>query len=79
MTESPRYTARFSIAGVGLLAATSILVKPRPVVAQAQEAAAVFDSMGRLKLPNPATFCTWVFVGAPLTPNALNNRRANFP
>jgi hypothetical protein len=39
----------------------------------------VFDSMGWLKLPNPATFRTWVFVGAPLTPNALNNGKANFP
>jgi hypothetical protein len=67
------------LAGVGLLAATLILVKPRPVAAQSQESAAVFDSMGKLKLPDPATFRRWVFVGAPLTPNGLNNGKANFP
>src|SRR4051794_39213345 len=35
-------------------------------------------------LPNgdlvlPKNFHSWVFVGAPLTPNALNNGKANFP
>src|SRR5215471_16946430 len=27
----------------------------------------------------PTGFRKWVFVGAPLTPNALNNGKANFP
>ncbi len=27
----------------------------------------------------PKNFHTWVFVGAPLTPNALNGGKANFP
>jgi hypothetical protein len=27
----------------------------------------------------PTGFCKWVFVGAPLTPNGLNNGMANFP
>ena len=67
------------IAGVGLLAAISVLVKARPVLAHTQESAAVFDSSGKLKLPDPATFRRWVFVGAPLTPNGLNGGKANFP
>ncbi len=32
---------------------------------------------GSLKLPK--NWRTWVFIGAPLTPNALNNGEANFP
>jgi hypothetical protein len=67
------------IVSVGLVAVICILAKPRPVVAQTQESAAVFDSQGKLKLINPATFRRWVFVGAPLTPNGLNNGKANFP
>jgi len=39
--------------------------------------AAVFDADGKLKLPTG--FRKWVFVGAPLTPNALNNGKAGFP
>ena len=67
------------IVSVGLVAVICILAKPRPVVAQTQESAAVFDSQGKLKLIDPATFRRWVFVGAPLTPNGLNNGKANFP
>ena len=42
-----------------------------------KKSTAVFDSEGKLKLPNPET--RWVFVGAPLTPNGLNNGAAPFP
>ena len=38
---------------------------------------AVFTADGKLKLP--AGYRRWVFVGAPLTPNALNGGEANFP
>jgi len=38
---------------------------------------AQFTSDGKLKLP--AGFRRWVFLGAPLTPNALNDGEANFP
>jgi cytochrome P460 len=52
-------------------------------VAAAQEpgaqSSAVFDAQGKLKLPDPHVFRRWVFVGAPLTPNGLNNGHANFP
>ena len=36
-----------------------------------------YDSLGDLVLPK--NFREWVFVGSPLTPNALNNGAANFP
>ncbi len=38
---------------------------------------AVFTSDGEMQLPTG--YRAWVFVGAPLTPNALNNGQANFP
>jgi hypothetical protein len=62
---------------VGLVAASLFLLKTRPVAAQAQQSAAVFDSGGKLKLPTG--YRRWIFVGAPLTPNALNKGKAAFP
>jgi len=67
------------IAGVGLVVASLFLLNTRPIAAQTQESTAVFESDGKLKLPDPATFRRWVFVGAPLTPNGLNNGKAGFP
>jgi len=67
------------IAAVGLVAAGSLLLNPTTSGAQTQESAAVFDADGKLKLPDPAAFRRWVFVGAPLTPNGLNNGKAGFP
>jgi hypothetical protein len=56
------------------------LLVPKPVVAaKPEQSSAVFGSDGKMKLPDPHTFRRWVFVGAPLTPNALNNGSANFP
>ena len=65
------------IVGVGLVAATVFLLSTKPVAAQAQRSTAVFDSDGKLQLPTG--FRRWVFVGAPLTPNGLNNGKAGFP
>jgi Cytochrome P460 len=65
------------IVGVGLVAATVFLVSMKPVAAQTQRSTAVFDSDGKLQLPTG--FRKWVFVGAPLTPNGLNNGKAGFP
>jgi len=65
------------IVGVGLVAATVFLLSTKPVAAQAQRSTAVFDSDGKLQLPTG--FRKWVFVGAPLTPNGLNNGKAGFP
>jgi len=68
------------IVGLGLAALAVYLMVAKPVVAaQSVQSSAVFDSDGKLKLPDPHTFRRWVFVGAPLTPNALNNGKANFP
>ena len=69
--------------GVYLAVAIPFLLDGKPVTAaqapqaQAQQSSAVFDSAGKLKLP--AGYREWVFLGAPLTPNALNDGKANFP
>src|SRR5262249_30002539 len=66
------------IAGIGLVvAASSFLGTAKTVIAKTEQSTAVFDSQGRFKLP--VGFREWVFVGAPLTPNGLNNGKANFP
>lgn len=66
-----------SLAGTGLLAASLFLLNSKTVAADTAPAASVFDAQGNMKLPKG--FREWVFVGAPLTPNALNNGKANFP
>jgi hypothetical protein len=68
------------IVGLGLAASAVYLLVAKPVVAaKPEQSSAVFGSDGKMKLPDPHTFRRWVFVGAPLTPNALNNGSANFP
>jgi len=64
-------------AGLVSIAATFALVETRPVTVNAASSTAVFDSNGRLQLPTG--YRRWVFVGAPLTPNGLNNGKAGFP
>ena len=66
------------IVGVGLTASSVYLLVAKPVAAaQTEQSSAVFNADGTLQLPTG--FRNWVFVGAPLTPNALNNGKANFP
>jgi hypothetical protein len=68
------------IVGLGLSASAVYFALAKPVAAaQSVQSSAVFDSQGKLKLPDPHTFRRWVFVGSPLTPNALNNGKASFP
>jgi Cytochrome P460 len=62
---------------MGLTAGVGTLLVSRPAAAQSQNSTAVFNSDGTLNLP--AGFRKWVFVGAPLTPNGLNNGHAGFP
>jgi hypothetical protein len=71
----------FGVGLVGLVAAGSFLitVNTKPVAAQTRPSTAVFDSAGKMKLSAIAGFRKWVFVGAPLTPNGLNNGKASFP
>ena len=64
-------------AGVVLVAASSFLFDTRSVATQLQRSTAVFDSDGKMQLPTG--YRAWVFVGAPLTPNALNKGEAAFP
>jgi hypothetical protein len=65
------------IVAVGVVAASSFPRNTRSVAADTQHSTAVFDSDGKLKLPTG--YRRWVFVGAPLTPNGLNNGKAGFP
>src|SRR5262249_11357937 len=65
------------IAGAGLVAMGLFLLNTRPITAQTRPSTAVFDSDGKMKLPTG--YRAWVFVGAPLTPNGLNNGSAGFP
>lgn len=67
------------ILGLAVAAVSSLPRYSGHVVAAAPQSAAVFDSDGKMKLPNPAIFRRWVFVGAPLTPEGLNNNKAGFP
>jgi len=66
-----------TVPSVGLVAAIWLNIGMQDVSAQTSTPTAVFDSQGRLKLPTD--YRKWVFVGAPLTPNALNGGNANFP
>jgi hypothetical protein len=66
------------ILAVGVVAVSSLPRHPSSVAADTQQSAAVFDSDGKLKLPN-FSFRRWVLVGTPLTPNGLNNGQAGFP
>jgi Cytochrome P460 len=66
------------IVGIALFVSSLyLLVITHSVAANTEEYTAVFDSQGNLKLPTG--YRAWVFVGAPLTPNALNNGNAGFP
>src|SRR5258707_2737896 len=65
------------LAAVGLLTTSLVLIKTRPATAQTQKSAAVFDSEGKLQEPDPTVFREWVFVGAPLTPEGLNDGKYN--
>ncbi len=66
------------ILAVGIVAASALPRHTSSVAADTQYSAAVFDSDGKLKLPN-FSFRRWVLVGTPLTPNGLNNGNAGFP
>ena len=65
------------VLGLGVAAASSLLRYSNSVAAGSSQTTAVFDADGKMK--RPEGYRHWVFVGAPLTPNALNNGKANFP
>jgi hypothetical protein len=66
-----------TFAGLMSIAVAVALVETRAIAVQNPGSTAVFDSNGKLKLPTG--YRRWVFVGAPLTPNALNNGKSAFP
>jgi cytochrome P460 len=65
------------ILAVGVVAASALPRHTSSVAADTRNSTAVFDSDGKLKLPTG--YRRWVFLGAPLTPNGLNNGKAGFP
>jgi hypothetical protein len=75
MQKREYLTAGF--AGIAVIWAGAALFQAQPVAAQAQGSAAVFTPDGKLQVPEG--FRRWVQVGTPLTPNGLNNGKANFP
>jgi hypothetical protein len=66
-----------TLTGIAIIGAGTVLFRTEPAAAQTGRSAAVFTAEGKLQLP--AGFRRWVFVGAPLTPNGLNNGAAGFP
>jgi len=66
-----------ALTGIAVIGASIALFRTKPVAAQTERSAAVFTSDSKLQLPTG--YRRWVFVGAPLTPNALNNGKAGFP
>jgi hypothetical protein len=66
-----------TLAGIAVIAAALAVSRTRPVEAQGKRSTAVFTADGKMQLPTG--YRAWVFVGAPLTPNALNGGKANFP
>src|SRR5689334_8448645 len=63
------------IVGLGLTASGVYLVFAKPVAAQTEQSSAVFNADGTVQVPTG--FRKWVFVGAPLTPEGLNNGKFN--
>jgi len=63
------------VLGVGLVGAILTVLTPRPVAAQTKQSPVEYDSNGNMKVPTG--FRSWVFVGAPLTPEGLNNGKFN--
>jgi len=78
-------TRYLSILAVGVTVATGTMMSS--LFAQSNDGAEAatkktcyppeYTASGDLKLPK--NFNEWVFVGSPLTPNALNDGKANFP
>src|SRR6201982_2895876 len=66
-----------TLTAIAVIGVSVALFHAKPLVAQTDRSAAVFTSDGKLKLPTG--YRRWVFVGAPLTPNGLNDGHAGFP
>src|SRR5215469_13431269 len=65
------------LSGVAFIGVGFALFHNQPAEAQTGHSAAVFTPDGKLQVPDG--FRRWIQVGTPLTPNGLNNGKANFP
>jgi hypothetical protein len=79
MRKSRDINDRLSIVlvSVALMCVTGVFFHSRRLAAQTPRDTAEFTADGKLILP--VGYREWIFVGAPLTPNALNGGQANFP
>ena len=60
------------VVGLGLAASTVYLLVAKPVAAaQNEQSSVVFNADGTVQVPTG--YRAWVFVGAPLTPEGLND------
>src|ERR1700732_3533399 len=84
-THQMKRSVLIALVAFTFVTAILVFVATKPVVvrasassvAQDSGASAVWDSSGQLQ--RPVGYRRWVFLGAPLTPNGLNNGKANFP
>ena len=65
------------LAAVTLLIPSVFVLRAQAAAAETEQPSVVYEPDGKLRLPTG--FRSWVFVGAPTTPNGLNNGKANFP
>jgi len=63
--------------GITIIVGYAATNHAKSLAAPSAHSSTVFTADGKLVLPTG--FRKWVFVGAPLTPNALNGGAANFP
>jgi hypothetical protein len=73
MSKLPKQTVT-AIALCVLVSAAALAQAP---VADPPQQLPQYNAAGELLLPK--NFHEWIYVGSPLTPNALNNGKANFP
>ena len=77
-----KYLLWVTIVGVGLITAGAYMLSAKPVAAQTKQSSTdqpgvAFNADGSVNVPDPQVFRRWVFVGAPLTPEGLNNGKFN--
>lgn len=80
-TRMIRITMATMVACAIIIVTAVILQSPTAAKAESSESHYLpqYSSSGEMLLPPDNIWRTWVFVGAPLTPNALNNGAASFP
>lgn len=80
MTNNIIKVTTAAVAALAIMAtAAAILRSPAHAQSSDSHYEAQYDASGQMLLPTDDIWRTWVFVGDPLTPNALNNGAANFP